>query len=232
MNRAQSLLLPLFALGCFDVEMVDPGSVVEPFLVDDFESADELPRPPFQQWACRALQPDDDRTGVEECAFVPGNGTGTAFKGAFALRDRANGIQEFEGASLSASTTRRLDLRRYQELALSVKFVPSDQVIGNALNSVYVELTCRFAPVEGVMDSPSNEVPSLVRQVLVNGGSWFTFRIPFSRFDQPPWQFNRIEGGIDACLARIDSLALVLSTDVGDGSIGRAELYIDDVSFE
>jgi hypothetical protein len=232
MNKALCVLLPLSALGCFDVETVDPGTVVEPFVVDDFEGDDQLPRAPFGQWACRAFQPDDDATAVEQCAFVAGNGTPTAFMGAFALHDERNGMSEFEGASLGASTTRPLDLRRYREISLSVKFFPSDRVIGNALNNLYIELTCRSAPLDGTVTAPSGEVPSVIRQVTVSPSSWFTFRIPLSRFDQPIWQLDRIDGSPEACLARVDGLAFVLSTDVADGSTGRAQLYIDDVSFE
>jgi hypothetical protein len=232
MNKALCLLLPLPLLGCFGVETVDPGSVVEPFLVDDFESADQLPRPPFQQWACRAFQPDDDPTAIEDCAFDPEGGTSTAFMGAFALHDEPNGIPEFEGASLSTSTTRPLDLRRYHELAVSVKFAPGDIVISNAPNSLYIELTCRSARVEGVVGGPSGEVASLFRQLPLNPNAWSPYRIDLVDFIQPPWQFDRIDGGTDACLARIDSLALVLSTDVADGSTGPATLSIDNVSFE
>lgn len=232
MNRALCLLAPLCALGCFDVETVDPGSEVEPFLVDDFESANQLPQPPFQLWACRAFMPNDDQSGVEACNFEnAGNGSPTSFMGQFALRDRPNGLAEYEGASLSASTTRALDLRRYRELSVSVKFT-SDQVIGNALNNLYIELTCRSARVEGALGNPATEVPSVVRQIVLGGNAWFTFRIPLSRFNQPQWQLDLIQGGPNACLARIDSLAFVLSTDVGDGATGRASLYIDDVSFE
>lgn len=232
MNKAVCLLLPLVVLGCFDVETVDPGSVVEPFVVDDFESADQLPAPPFQQWACRAFQPNDDPTGVEECAFVEGNGSPTAFMGAFALRDRPNGMQEFEGASLSASTTRPVDLRRYRELQVSVRFYTGDIVLGNAQNSLYIELTCRTARVESGIGSPSNEVASVIVRISAPNGLWSSVPLKLKDFSQPPWQLNRLDGGAEACLARIDSLAFVLSTDVGDGSIGRAELYIDDVSFE
>jgi hypothetical protein len=200
--------------------------------VDDFESANQLPEPPFQLWACRAFMPNDDPTGVEACNFdETGNGSPTSFMGRFALRDRPNGVAEFEGASLSASTTRSLDLRRYSELSVSVKFT-SDQVIGNALNNLYVELTCRSARVEGAEDNPANEVQSVVRQIVLGGNAWFSFRIPLSRFEQPIWQLDRIAGGRAACLARIDSVAFVLSTDVGDGATGKASLYIDDVSFE
>jgi hypothetical protein len=232
MNKALCLLPPLFALGCFDVETVDPGTAVEPFLVDDFESSDELPRPPFQKWACRALQPDDDPTGIEGCAFDPEAGTSTAFVGRFALRDEPNGITEYEGASLSTSTTRPVDLRRYRELAVSVRFFARDIVIGNAPNNLYIELTCRSARVEGVVGGPSGEVASLFRQVPLNAGAWSPYRIDLVDFIQPPWQLDRIDGGTEACLARIDSLALVLSTDVADGSTGRVELSIDNVSFE
>lgn len=233
MKDALWLLLPFSLLGCFDVERVDPGSEVEPFLVDDFESADKLPEAPFQQWACRAYQPGDDPTAVEECVFVEpaGNGSSTAFQGVFALRDLANGVSEYEGASLSASTTRPLDVRRYRELAVSLRFIARDQVVGNALNALYVELTCRSAAIEGASGSV-NEVPSVVRRVTMGTSAWFSFRIPLSRFVQPTWQAGLIEGGPDECLSRIDSLAFVLSTDVPDGGLGRAELYIDDVSFE
>jgi hypothetical protein len=230
MNRALCLL-SLSLLGCFDVATVDPGNVVEPFLVDDFESTDQLPEPPFQQWACRAFQPDDDPTAVEDCAFVPGNG-GTAFMGRFALSDEPNGIPEFEGASLSASTTRPLDLRRYRDLTVSVRFEPSDRVIENAPNNLYIELTCRTARVEGTTGNPSNEVPTVSRQVPVTPRSWLKFRIALKRFDQPIWQLDRIEGGRESCLTRVDSLAFVLTTDVADGETGGAALYIDDVSFE
>jgi hypothetical protein len=68
--------------------------------------------------------------------------------------------------------------------------------------------------------------------VPVTSRSWFTFRIGLQRFVQPPWQFDRIEGGPEACFARVDSLAFVLSTDVADGESGGAALYIDDVYFE
>lgn len=232
MNSALCLVLPLSLLGCFDVETVDPGTDVEPFLVDDFESAEQLPEPPFQQWACRAFQPNDDPTAVEACNFDnPGNGSPTSFMGRFALHDRPNGLAEYEGASLSASTTRALDLRRYRELSVSVKFT-SDQAIGNALNNLYIELTCRSARVEGTAGNPATEVPSVVRRLVVGGNAWFSFHIPLSRLVQPAWHFNLIEGGPDACLARIDSLAFVLSTEVGEGSTGHASLYIDDVSFE
>jgi hypothetical protein len=232
MNSALCLLFSLPLLGCFDVETVEPGSEVEPFLVDDFESADHLPKAPFQQWACRAFQPDDDPSAVEECAFDTGNGSPTAFMGTFALRDARNGISEFEGASLSASTTRPVDLRRYQDLSVSVKFFARDQIIGNAPNNLYIELTCRSARVDGTMGGASGEVASVIRQVAASQASWFSFRIPLSRFDQPIWQLARIEGGREACLARVDSLAFVLSTDVADGAMGRADLYIDDVFFE
>lgn len=231
MNRALCLLLPISSLGCFDVERVDPGSEVERFLVDDFESTDQLPEPPFQQWACRAFQPDDDPTAVEDCAFVPSNG-GTAFMGLFALRDEPNGIPEFEGASLSASTTRPLDLRRYRDLTVSVRFEPSDVVIENAPNNLYIELTCRTARVVGTTGNPANEVPHVSRKVPVTPRSWFTFRIDLQRFAQPAWQFDRIVGELQSCLARVDSLAFVLSTDVADGETGGAALYIDDVSFQ
>jgi hypothetical protein len=233
MNRALCFLLPLPLLGCFDVETVDPGTVVEPFLVDDFESADELPEPPFQKWACRAFQPDDDRSAVEKCAFEqPIGGTSTAFVGTFALRDEPNGVPEFEGASLSTSAMRPLDLRRYRKLNARVKFHPGDIPIANAPNSLYIELTCRSARVEGVVGGPSGEVASVVRAVEATSDRWSSLRIDLARFLQPPWQFDTIDGGRDACLARIDSLAFVLSTDVADGSTGRAQLSIDDVSFE
>jgi hypothetical protein len=233
MNKALCLLFPLSVVACFDVETVDPGITVEPFLVDDFESADQLPQPPFQQWACRAFQPNDDQSAVASCAFErPGHNSPTAFTGTFLLEDERNGSSEFEGASLSASTTRPLDLRRYREVVVSVKFFPEDSIIGSASNNLYIELTCRSARVDGLTGEPSGEVPSVIREVQATDSVWFSFRIPLSHFDQPFYQHDKIIGDTEACLARVDSLAFVLGTDVADGAVGGARLFIDNVSFE
>jgi hypothetical protein len=231
MNRALCVLLPLSVLGCFDVESVDPGSVVEPFLVDDFESADRLPEPPFQQWACRAFQPNDDSSGVDECAFQSGDGSPWAFMGAFTLHDERDQIPDYVGASLSTNATRPLDLRPYRVISLSLQFVPGDVAVANS-SSFYVELTCQSARSRGVVGGQSGEPLSVSREVRLSPNSWLRHRLALGEFRQPVWQDDFIDGDEEACLQRVDSIGFVLSTSVGDGGTGHAKLYIDDVSFE
>jgi hypothetical protein len=231
MTKALCLLLPISLFGCFDVELVEPGTEVEPLLVDDFESADRLPEPPFQKWACRAFQPEEDPTGVEECAFKPGNGSFWSFMGAFRLHDEDDDVTEFVGASLSTNATRPLDLRRYREISLDVKFVPGDLAVANSSN-FYVELTCRSARSGGVVGGSAGDPFSVSREVHPVPAAWDSLRVSLDELVQPPWQDDRIDGSVPACLARVDSIAFVLSTTVGDGRTGQVQLYLDDVSFE
>jgi hypothetical protein len=224
--------LPAFAfLGCFEVEKGDPDAALETVIVDDFEGQDQLPAPPFLQWTCRAFNPDNDPEAVKDCAFTTDDGQGSrsAFMGDFLLRDVRNGATDFTGASLSTRSIRTFDLRPYRQLMISAKFIAGDPApLGRIF---YAELTCQSARAKGVVGGTSGVTFSVIRQLDLSTPSWFSFRIPITEFRQPPWQ-ESIDGGDQACLARIDGVGLLLSSNLADGEMGGGKLFIDNVSFE
>jgi len=229
MKAALCLLLLATTVGCYDVEQVDPCAAAEPFLVDDFEGADQLPAPPFQQWTCRGFNPDDDAEAVTTCAFTDGQ-DGTAFMGDFALQDVMNTMQEFTGGALRTSSTRAIDLGCYRELALSARFEAGEMPPppGSTFNA---ELTCKSAKSSGVVGGTSG-TPFSVLRTLTLTSSWQSFRVPLTDFTQPNWQTERIDGNERGCLPAVDGVGLLLSTTLEDGESGGGKLYLDNVSFE
>ena len=223
MAKALSLLLALGALACFDVEKIDPCAAEGVFVVDDFEDEDLISTPPFQRWSCRAFNPDDQPGAINACERTAGD-DGSAFMGDFTLTDVPNGLQEFTGASLSTSATRTFDLACHRAVMLSAKFVPGNPAPPARF---YVELTCNSATSSGLAGPYS-----VIRDIELSP-SWLDFRLPLaSDFVQPPWQTNRIDGGQQACLARVDGVGLLLSTNLADGQTGGGKLYIDNVAFQ
>jgi len=222
-------LLFLTTVGCFDVEQVDPCAAAGPFLVDDFEGADELPAPPFGQWSCRGFNPDDAPEAVTECTFTTGQ-DGQGFMGDFALQDVRNMMQEFTGGALRTSSTRALDLSCHRELLLSARFEagPMPPPAGSTFNA---ELTCQSAKAGGVVGGTSGTAFSILR-ILSLTSSWQSFRVPLSSFTQPSWQTERIDGNERGCLPLVDGVGLQLSTTLADGESGGGKLFIDNVSFE
>jgi len=223
MKTALCLLLLTTTVGCFDVEQVDPCAGTTPFLVDDFEDDDVLASPPFERWSCSGFNPDGNPQAVNDCGKISRDEENEAFMGDFTLTDVENELQEFTGASLSTSSTRTFDLGCYRAIGLSAKFVPGNPP---PPAKYYVELTCQSA-TSGGTPGPY----SVIREIDLTS-SWLRFPLSLSNFRQPTWQTNALDGGEKACLARVDGVGLLLSTNLGDGDTGSGVLYIDDVLFE
>jgi hypothetical protein len=231
MVRALCLVSTFALLGCFDVEQGDPDAALETVIVDDFEGHDHLPSPPFQQWTCRAFNPDNDPEAVKDCAFTTDDGESSrgAFMGDFLLREPPDGKRQDTGASLSTRSTRTFDLRPYRQVMISAKFIAGDPPPPGAI--FYAELTCQSARSSGAVGGPSGDTFSVIWQMDLSAPAWFSFRIPITEFRQPPWQ-DTIDGGTEACLTRIDGVGLLLSSNLADGAMGAGRLFIDNVSFE
>jgi hypothetical protein len=222
MRKALCFFLAAGALGCFDVETIDPCAATEPFVVDDFEGDNPLvARSPFQRWSCSGFNPDDNEDFVLGCDLTTG-AEGDGLFGEFLLTDPQNNAQEFTGARLSTISTRTFDLGCYRELKLSAKFVAGREPPPPG-SRFYAELTCQSASSGGEA--------GVLREISLSP-SWLDFELPLRGFRQPTWQDSIIEGDHAGCLARVDSVGLLLSTNLADGETGGGTLYIDNVSFE
>jgi hypothetical protein len=223
MRKATCFFLAATTVACFDVETIDPCAATEPFLVDDFEDEDTVASQPFQRWSCSGFNPDDNEEFVNACDLTAGANGGTGFFGDFLLTDPPNDNQEFTGARLSTISTRTFDLGCYRELRLNAKFVAGREP-PPAGSRFYAELTCQSAGSGGEV--------GVLREITLTTSSWHDFQLPLRVFRQPTWQLDTIDGGEEACLARIDGVGLLLSTNLADGESGGGTLYIDNVSFE
>ena len=227
--RVIGLLLPALALqACFDVHQGDPGN--GRFVIDDFEDGDTLPKAPsFQKWNCFTFNPNigQDPAQSVNCGLeTPGDASGYALFAAFTLHDPPDGTLQWGGAALVTITYPMVDFNGYHNLVFSLRV---DR--GNLPSAAFahVVLDCNSVIAESPKKPGENFA---VDQQIVATDTWSTFKLELSKFTQPLWQLNRFAGGMQACLAVIDSVNFQVAGQLADGQSAYGVIHIDNIYLE
>jgi hypothetical protein len=232
--RGIGFLLPALALqACFDVHQGNPGD--GHFVIDDFEDGDTLPKatPLFQQWTCFTFNPNigqDPAQSVNNCNLEsPGNASNYALVAYFTLHDPpAVSGSQFGGAGLTTTIDPVVDFNVYHNLVVSLRVD-----FGNLPPAAYayVALDCNSVEAEKPKQ-PTDQFH--VEQQIVATDTWGKqpFSLPLSKFVQPDYQTNRFAGGIQTCLAVIDSVNFQVSGQLTDDQSAHGEIHIDNISLE
>lgn len=224
-GRAAALLLALAAPACFDVQNVDPGSV----LVDDFDDGDFVPAmPELGYWQCYAFNPSKDHD--YRCDHADGYLSPYSLFLEFALDDAPDGVQQFAGAGFLSygESGIPVDLTRYREMVFSSKLVSGDPPIPSEAR-VYVEFQCR------TVESESGREPPLgyfyLTQGVATSGEWSTYSLALANFGPQANTDEHIKGGTPACLRAVDGIVVNIQSGLKDGRSGRGTFFIDGLSF-
>jgi hypothetical protein len=213
-------LLPLIAaMGCFNVQTVDPG----PLFIDDFEDGDIAPADPtFNDWRCYSINPPGQDIS---CAPVPmpGDNSSFALQLQATIQDPVNQRQDHGGAALSTPANTPVDFTRFNMIAFDFSFDDLALPTGALL---YAELGCST-----VLASNSTNPKNLyiLHPVDTTVRGWNRATLSLSEFAPPPWVPIGIKGGAPACLSHVDSVRVSVDADLGDGDTKSFTLTIDDL---
>ena len=230
--RGIGFLLPALILqACFDVHQVDPGN--GRFVIDDFEDGDPLPKatPLFGQWNCYTFNPNigQDPGQTVSCDLErPGDASGYSLFASFALHDPPDPDHKSDsgGAALATDTYPMVDFNGYQNLVFSMKVD-----FGNLPSAAYAYVVLDCDSV--IAESPKQrEELFQVEQHIPATDTWTTFKLALSKFTQPQWQLNRFAGGMQACLAVVDSVAFSVAGQLADGQSAHGVIHLDNVYLE
>ena len=223
-GRAATLLLALAAPACFDVQDVDPGTV----MIDDFDDGDFVPTmPELGYWECYLYNPPKNRD--YHCDHAEGYLSAYSLFVEFSVDDAPDGVQQYPGAGFLSfgESGILLDVTRYREIVFSLKVVSPDSSIPTEAR-VNVELQCRTVESETGAPPPYG---FYLQQGVQPSGEWSTRTLSVANFGAQTDTDLHIKGGTQACLRAIDGIAINVQSNLKDGRSGRGTFFIDGLSF-
>jgi hypothetical protein len=235
MRRAAAFFLlglSSYLSACLEVPKIDPP----PFVIDDFEGSDLMPRTKgFGPWSCEVVSPDSADGGAPG---DPDAGTQPAIDGGSTIScaRESNGDQgsccalrmsfnlppgmlgQDDDARISTSMdlhSAPMDFTRFQTFTFSsILETPVATPLPNGTH-VFVELGCRSLQGSS-SQSVSQSVPIEV------GSGWTPYPLPLSKFTLAGASSNQ------ACLVAVDSIRFVIRPGrFSEPAIGT--LHIDNV---
>jgi len=208
------LVAAMPAVGCFDVD----GGGAAPLLIDNFDNGTLLPLDRhFDQWRCGRF-PTVDKQGCE-CGYA--DSTFRSYP--YSLFLKATIEDPSIGAQLYTQADVPEDLSHMREIVFSAKFdssIPSSAVL-------FVELYCSLC------SDPSQITPRVQHKMdSWQLPGWQTFAIALSDDNfLVPTNYGKIEGGLAACLERVDGIHFSVNAHLPDGGSGSVTFNVDDIYF-
>jgi hypothetical protein len=214
------LVAALSVGGCFDVR-----SAKSPLLIDNFDDGDVFPTDQhFDQWRCGRYKPNK----TEDCAC--GYDDSTYWSDPYSLYLAANvaeeGTDKSSGAHLYTQAVVPEDLSHRSAIVFSAMLEQGDYPSASR-PILYVELHCSHArPTD---DSNPSDLWAFTSVSYSSDWQQFTIGLSGSDFRVG---YQDIEGGLVACLARIDSIHFSVNAQLDHGQTGSFILHVDDVYFQ
>ncbi|HEX6275515.1 MAG TPA: hypothetical protein VFZ53_20885 [Polyangiaceae bacterium] len=220
--------------GCYDMERLDPGPAHPYLLVDDFEDAADVQDGMLaaatqfrDQWMVKSFNADNNpiQELVTRFEFVEGSASEYALLAEVRLIDPGNG--RFTGVNVGVSdASPLLDARRFEAIHFAIRFDDGGTQFP-PLTNFYVQLGCDSAPT--LQGGPPLWVNAGIDNV---SNDWQTRHVRMANFREPAEEPYEIDGGAEACLARVDSVRFTLSTIMGGLEPVTGRIYLDDIDFE
>jgi hypothetical protein len=232
-SKVSKLALPcvagLLAAGCFDVELVNPGtSGAQSIKVDDFEDGDSLPSSSlFGIWECYAFQ---DVQPPPKCSLTAGIDNGVGLSIEFVLQIPAGytdligvGYGMLRSPNLS-DTQQPLDGTSWHRIDFDAKFIANDPESDDVSN-VRVQLPCIALRTSS---APSRFAYSIERTEPL-GRDWSHHSVAIEQFAPPAWSTVRIDR--HECLAVLDGVFFNIQapSSLNDGHLASGSMTIDNV---
>lgn len=215
--------------GCFDVSTGGRA----PLLIDNFDGVDDLPADhDFDQWRCGEF--GSATPGGAQCSYDCVDDDVTAHSSPCSMWMHAT-VEEppstqgsNAGALLYTMALVPEDLSHFSAIAFSAKL----DVVSPTSPRLYVELHCSLAhfadnQTQGADDFEHLKVTSWLTSTLAE--DWQPFVISLLSFTTP---YGAIDGGLRACLERVDSINFSLNAQLPEGKTGTFDLHVDDIYFQ